>query len=55
MVVAVPIMRMMQMPANQVIDVIAMRYSFVPATFPMHMFVHMPLAGMRPTTSWIRL
>lgn len=46
---------MMQMPAHQVIYVIAMRYSLVPAAFPMHMAMLMPVAGMRPATAWVRL
>ena len=49
-----PIMRMMQMPINQVIHVVPMRYRLMPATLAMHMRRLVAHAIMWRTTRRIR-
>jgi hypothetical protein len=46
MIVAVITVRMMKMPINQVVYMIAMRHRIVPTPRPMHMRFIMPPAAM---------
>jgi hypothetical protein len=43
-VVAVPVVRMVQMPSYDIVDVVAVLDRLVPAVRPVHMFVLMMLA-----------
>ena len=55
MVVTMAIMRMMQMPAHQVIHVITMRHRLMPTALAMHMPALMLLTNVRPATARVRL
>ncbi|HEY0466324.1 MAG TPA: hypothetical protein VGC79_19070, partial [Polyangiaceae bacterium] len=47
MVVAVAAVRMMQMPSNQKVDVVAVRNCFMSAIHPVNVTYRMSSAGMR--------
>jgi hypothetical protein len=46
MIVAVPVVRMMQVSGNQVVVVIAMRDGFMPAIRPVNLALRVPLTHM---------
>ena len=54
MIITVPVMGVVKVPVDEVVDVIAVRHRFVAAARPVNMAVLVPVAAMaRRARSWV--